>query len=176
MRDQDTVVRSPHEATRTRKNGKTETRVQDPRVSVAMQTDGAELVLFFEPERAWTGDAELLEIRLTPPESGRFEPWRLMPQIPGHLQYARATLAHREGDIRDALRALRENNSPRRGLDPDFLRFVAEQYKTLVAEGEPYPIKALAEMQFADKSTASRWVSAARKQGFLPPGGKGGRQ
>jgi hypothetical protein len=170
MLDRDTVIRDPHAATVTRSGGKRRVRVDDRRVSVAMQEQGATLTLFFEPELAWTGEAPLLELRLEPPASGKpFEPWRLVPRLPLHLQYARATLAHDHDNVTAALRALRQISSTRRGLSDDFLRLVAQAYTALVAEGEPHPIKALAEMQPVDKSTASRWVSAARERKFLPP-------
>lgn len=168
LRDRDTVIRSPHAVTQTRKAGKTETRVDDPRVSVTVQEQGATLTLFFDPETAWTGEAPLLEIRLTPPATGPFQPWRLMPMAPLHVGYARAALARDHGNLVAALRALREVTSTRRGLPNGFLRTVAELYGALVAEGEPYPIKTLAELQPVDISTASRWVSAARTRGFLP--------
>ena len=47
------------------------------------------------------------------------------------------------------------------------LRLVAQRYETLVAEGERYPITALAAAERVHKSTASRWVSAARRRGLL---------
>jgi hypothetical protein len=90
-----------------------------------------------------------------------------MPNLPLHLQYARASLAHRAHDVVAALRALRQVSSTRRGLSDDFLRLVAQLYGSRVAESEAYPVKALAAMQHVDKSTASRWVSAARDRGLL---------
>jgi hypothetical protein len=169
MLDRETVVNIPHDATVTRKGGRKEVRVDDPRTSVAMQEEGARLTLFFDPDTALAGDAQLLEIRLSPAASGAFEPWRLLPDLPLHLQYARATLAHEYGDVHAALTALRQVSSTRRGLSDDFLRLVAQIYGSLVAEGEPYPIKALAKAQHVDVSTASRWITAARGRGLLDP-------
>ena len=168
MLDRDTEIRHPHDSTVTRVGGRKRTRVDDPRVSVAMQEEGATLTLFFAAETAWSGDAPLLEVRLTPTAGGNFEPWRLMPNIPLHLQYARARLARKQNNVAAAMRALRQVSSTRRGLSDDFLRLVAQAYESLVAEGEPYPVKALAATHQADKSTASRWVTAARARGFLP--------
>ena len=168
MRDRETEIHDPHDVTTTRRDGRTERQINDPRVSVSMQEDGATLTLFFDADTAWTGNAPLLEIRLSPTNGGTFEPWRLLPTLPHHLQYACARLAGRNrDDVVAALKALRRVNSPRRGLDVDFLRDVAAYYKRLIDEGERYPIKALAAMQNVDKSTASRWVSAARARGFL---------
>jgi hypothetical protein len=64
-----------------------------------MQEQGAAVTLFFDRELAFTGDAQLLEIRLSPPASGNFDPWRLMPDLPLHLAYARASLAGRNDDV-----------------------------------------------------------------------------
>jgi hypothetical protein len=169
MLDRDTVIRSPHDVTVTRKGGRTERQVHDPRVSVAIQEEGATLTLFFDADTAWSGDAPLLEIGLSPTASGEFEPWRLLPNLPLHLQYARASLARQHGDVDAALRALRKVSSTRRGLSDDFLRIVAQIYESLVTEGERYPVKALAKAQHVDVSTASRWVTAARDRGLLEP-------
>jgi hypothetical protein len=163
----DFEIRSPHDATPTRKDGKTEWRVDDRRVSVSIEERGATLVFFFDPDTAWTGKAPLLEVRLATPATGKFEPWPLLPRLANYLQYARAALARDDGRAADALGALRTLNSTRRGLDDEFLRAVALAYKALVAEGEPYPVKTLAEMQSVVKSTASRWITAARARGYL---------
>jgi len=170
MDDRDTVIRSPHEVTVTRRDGRTKRRVVDPRASVAIQEEGATLTLFFE---SLGDDAPLLEIRLSPTASGEFEPWRLLPNLPLHVQYARARAALKDGDAHAALRALRKVSSTRRGLSDDHLGTVAQIYRSLVAEGERYPVKALAASQHVDISTASRWVSAARQRGFLEQEGGG---
>jgi hypothetical protein len=72
--DRNTEIRVPHAVTRG-KDGHIE-RTDDPRVSVTMQEQGATVTLFFDRGRALAGDADLLEIRLTPRPSGIFEPWR----------------------------------------------------------------------------------------------------
>jgi hypothetical protein len=167
MRDRDTVIRHPHEANVTRKGGRKHVDVVDPRVSVSMQEAGATVTLFFDPERAHAGDAPLLEVRLTPPENGEFAPWRLLPKLPLHTRYARASLTWEHEGAAAALRALQAVDERRRGLSDDRLRAVAEIYEGLVAEGERYPVKALAALQHVDKSTASRWITAARRRGFL---------
>jgi hypothetical protein len=154
MLDPDTEIRHPHSA-------------DDPRVSVATQEEGATLTLFFDPATAWAGDAPLLEIRLTPTAVGELKPWLLSPRLLHHLQLARARLARSSGDITAAIQALRAVNAPRRGLNDDFLRAVAQQHETLVAEGEPYPVKTIADMQAVDISTASRWITTARRRGLL---------
>lgn len=132
-----------------------------------MHEQSAVITLFFHPESALAGDAPLLEVRLSPTAGDTFEPWKLMPQLPLYLRYARASLAGQHGDVMSALRALRQVTSTRRGLSDDFLRLVATAHDSLTAEGEPYPVKTLAEMQHVTISAASRWISAARQRGFL---------
>lgn len=178
MRHRDTVVRFPHDEW-TDGDGreishdewiKGDREPRDPRMSVTMQEEGATLTLFFDGAdlgKAFRGEAPVIEVRLEPSPGGTFEPWRLLPNLPLHLQYARAAVAQKRNDADAALRALRATNSPRRGLNDDFLRAVAEKFKSLTAEGEPYPAKAIARSEHADKSTVSRWLKAARDRGLL---------
>lgn len=160
--DANTEIRQPHDATAERKDGKTTRIVTDPRTSVTVQEEGCTLTLFFQPD---TG--ELSEIRVAEPDAGPFEPWRLLPNASLYAQYARASIAADMGNLNDAIRAIRQVSSTRRGLSDDFLHLVAQLHRSLVAEGESYPIKAIAKTQHADISTASRWVKAARERGFL---------
>jgi hypothetical protein len=95
------------------------------------------------------------------------QPWRLIPRLPLYVRYARAIVAHRDDDLAAALRALRDVGSGRRGLGDDFYRAVAELYNTLVREGEPSPITAIAESQPVSISAASKWVTRARDLGYL---------
>ena len=141
----------------------------DKPVTVAMQEQGATLTLTFAHDsgEVWLGETALLEVRLTPAVDGTFEPWRLVPNLPLHTKYARAALARDKDSIRAALSALQKENAPRRGLDDGFLRLIGDLYRSLVREGEPYPVTAIANAQHAHKSTASRWVSAARSRGYL---------
>jgi hypothetical protein len=89
--------------------------------------------------------------------------------LPLHTRYARASLTWKHEGAAAALRALQGVDERRRGLSDDRLRVVAEIYEGLVAEGERHPVKALAAMQHVDKSTASRWITAARQRGLLSP-------
>ena len=72
------------------------------------------------------------------------------------------------GDLRAAAETLRHIGRPGRGLSDDFFRLVAAHYTALVAEGEKYPVKALGEAHHGTISTASRWVTEARRRGYLP--------
>jgi transposase len=63
--------------------------------------------------------------------------------------------------------ALREMGATKRGLGDYVYRVVAESYKAIVLEGEQHPVKALAEMHIVDISTASRWISEAKRRGLI---------
>jgi hypothetical protein len=160
--DASTEIRQPHEAIVERKDGKKTVRVVDPRTSVTVQEQGCALSVFFHPE-----SGEFAEIRLTPPKTGPFEPWRLLANASLYAQYARASLAADSKDLQGAIRALQQVSSTRRGLSDDQLHLVAQLHRSLIAEGERYPIKAISRTQHVDVSTASRWVKAARDRGFL---------
>jgi hypothetical protein len=155
MLDRDTVIQHPHSP-------------DDPRISVTMEEDGARLILFFPPENGFTGLVDPTEVRLLPQEGKPFLPDRLLPRLPLHRRYAKASLAWRHDDIVGVLRQL---HMPRRGrgakLTDDFLQLVAIAYEEIVGMGEPHPVKAIANMEGVDISTASRWVSAARLRGYL---------
>src|SRR5690349_17253960 len=114
----------------------------DP-AEVILRLHGAELVLALPA----SGEGELLELRLLP----GFEPLtptvlrRFMPRAPLFLECARRLLQHRFDDAEEAMRALREIGATRRGYSDDFIRIIGKEHRALVAEGERYPIKALAE-------------------------------
>jgi hypothetical protein len=163
MIHRETVIRVPHAVNVRRVDGKKEGEVLDPRVSVTIKDRGCELVLFFEN---LDPSSPLLELRLLPGPTA-FEPWRFVPQLPLYLSYARAAMGLEREDTAAALRALRQAGSGRRGLSDDFLKIVAEMYKAFVADGEPYPIKAIAGTQSVSHSGAWRWVNEARRRGFL---------
>jgi hypothetical protein len=153
MRDRDTVIRIPHSD-------------DDPRLSATIEEDGVTLVLFFDREGAYSGAAPL-EVRLAPTEGGDFRPWQLIPRLPLHLSYVRASLTHQRDGVVAALRALQATDRTRRGTSDDKLRYIAELYNSLRAEGEPYPVKALAAATHTAISTASRSIKAARERGFI---------
>lgn len=166
MLDQDTFIRTPHSATVTRKGGKRHVKVDDARTSVSMKTHGIELVFFFDdPGR----QGPVREIRLLP-DVVELDPWvlrRVAPKAPLYLQYARAAMTANDDDWLGSLDALRELGTTRRGLTPEFFRRVAAKYQAIVAQGEPHPVKALSEMEHVKISTASRWITEARRRGFI---------
>lgn len=156
MLDADTVVRIPASDA-------------DPRVSVSMKDRGCEFVLFLPDS---SGEGDLLELRVLP-DTEKLEPRILrqfVPQAPLYLDYARAVMQLRDGDVREALQALRHVGATRRGLGEDFYRLVAQEYRALVDEGERYPVKALSELHHVVISTASRWIKEARRRGYVKGG------
>jgi hypothetical protein len=93
------------------------------------------------------------------------------------VDYARSAMriyGTREGTLKERWAAfyrkgktLREVGGPGRGLDDDFYRMIAEHYKTLVDEGEPHPTKALGETHHVTISAASRWITEAKRRGYI---------
>jgi DNA-binding MarR family transcriptional regulator len=69
-----------------------------------------------------------------------------------------------------SLLALREIGATRRGLPDEFFKVVGLSYTALLAEDEPHPVKALAEMHHVVISTASRWIKEARRRGYIEDG------
>ena len=156
MRDKDTLIHVPHSP-------------DDDRISVRMVESWATITLFYPGETGMSGDEQPVEIRVEPPPQGDFTPWHFAPRLPLYLKYARAAILWDDADAVVALRALREVGSTRRGLNDDFYERVAESYKTIQAAGEPYPVKTLAKLNSVVISTASRWITEARRRGHLPP-------
>lgn len=93
---------------------------------------------------------------------------RLARTLPMYVDYARGEIQWQYGDRAQALTALREAGRGRRGLPDRFYREVAADYIQRIGEGDPHPIKSIAEARPADKSQASRWVKEARERGYIP--------
>jgi hypothetical protein len=116
-----------------------------------------------------------LTLHFSGPERGkRLDPAKareLIPELDLYLATARAALAWEIKDFREAVEALQQVTRPGRGYPDDHYRIVAKKYNALVAEGEAYPVKALAAMYPGRThiSTASRWITEARRRGYLPP-------
>jgi hypothetical protein len=141
---------------------------------------GCKMVLRFADVNDLAGEGELQSVELRPAD-GSLDPaavrW-FVPHFALYLAYARAAMriwGSEEGtteERRDAFRRsaepLREIGGPGRGLPDEFYRRIADNYRDLVAEGEPHPIKALAQIHNVTISGASRWVSGARQRGYLP--------
>jgi hypothetical protein len=136
----------------------------DMRCSVSLPVHGCVLQVFFE-DMASAMDGPVLEARVFP-ESAPVDSWI----DPTAVAYARAFASWRMDDARSLLRALRQAGATRRGLRGDFYRLIADQYKSLVANGERFPVTALADAQSppVTVSTASRWIKECRRRKLLP--------
>jgi hypothetical protein len=148
--------------------------------TVVIRDLGCLLVLRFAP-----GDIEgagpLQELRVLP-DTEPLEPRSLRqfaPQSDIYVATARAamrilgpkkygTAQERWENYRSALDALRKVGRAGRGLSDEFYSGIAKNYRALVEEGEPHPVKSLAEIHHVTISAASRWIKEARRRGFLP--------
>jgi hypothetical protein len=133
-----------------------------------MHDRGCQLEFFFAD---LAGEGPVLEIRLLPDAKDltAAQLRELMPQAAPYIRYARAAIKHDRGEAVEQLAALREIGTTRRGLPDEFYRLVASNYRALLAEGEPHPVKALAAMHSVTISAASRWISEARRRGHIEP-------
>jgi hypothetical protein len=141
-------------------------RDSDPRVCVEMHDRGCKLLFFFAD---FAAEGSVLEIRLLP-DNGELTAAalsKLIPQAPLYTRYARASIKHERGEAAEQAAALREIGTTRRGLPDEFYRLIASNYRTLVAENEPHPVKALSALHSVTISAASRWISEARRRGHI---------
>jgi len=127
------------------------------------------------------GNGDLHELRLLPAEGTEtLEPRALRqfaPQAELYLAYARAAMRwfdpkqppqKRQSQLYGAANALRQIAGPGRGLSDRFFQAIATEYRALVDEGEPHPVKTIAKGHHVTISAASRWVGEARRRGHLP--------
>lgn len=89
--------------------------------------------------------------------------------MPHYVSYARAEIGWKWADSAKAIETLRAETGTR-GLPDRLYRAVASEYRDLIANDDPHPIKTIAERRPVDKSRASRWVSEARRRGHLKAG------
>lgn len=142
------------------------------RPEVEIKDRGCKLVLIFED---MSGEGNVVELRLLP-DTKALEPRVLRqfaPQAELYLASARAAMGFKRDDLSGAIEALREVGRPGRGLTGKFYRVIAERYEALVTEGEPHPVKALGEIHHVAISTASRWITEARRRGLVQGKGRG---
>jgi hypothetical protein len=136
---------------------------------VVIKERGCALILRFEGR---TGDAPLIELRIGPEKGRGLEPTKakeFVPRIEDYVAVARAALEWDLDAVREAAEVLRQAARPGRGHSPDFFRLIAIDYKNLVAAGEKAPVKALGKRHHVEISAASRWLTEARRRGYLPP-------
>ena len=144
-------------------------------IHVHIQEDGCEIVLRFND---WSGEGDVMALEINPRRteatltetdankvkraSERIDPSvvrRVGRNYATYVEYARSLIQHNREKTRESLTALGKTGKTRRGLSLDFLSGVADEYRDLVANHEPYPVKALAEMHHV---VISRSVPAAR--------------
>ena len=90
---------------------------------------------------------------------------QLVERYPRWLELARAHAAvdlGRTGELAHGTKRIK----PAR-LDRNWYRMIADEYRRHVAECEPAPVTTIARSHGVTPSAASRWVTAARKQGLL---------
>jgi len=92
---------------------------------------------------------------------------RLARMLPMYVEYALAEIEWKSGDKVKALEALRDAGKSRRGLPDKFYEEIGAEYLSRVAKGDPHPIKSIADERPVHKSRASRWVSEARRRGYI---------
>lgn len=147
-----------------------------PRVEVTFRN--CRLVLCFASGDL-RGEGDIQELRLLPDVEGQpLKPWmlrRLVPDIEKYLTYGRLAMRQLEPEdnseaFREAAETLRGLSSPGpgRGHPPEFFQNIAAEYTALVAEGEPFPVKAVGINHGAKISTASKWIEESRRRGYLP--------
>jgi hypothetical protein len=159
-----TLVRVPH-------------RRDDPRISVEVWDDAYDLPVrvFFRDMGADApvvgveiGGAQHPDTPLTLTQIGH-----VFRQLPLYQEYAKAemrvwdmeTLAPSERAR--LLDVLNQIGSTRRGKPGSFYRIVGDEYAALVRAGDPAPINSIAANHGVNKSTASRWVKEAKRQGHI---------
>ena len=145
---------------------------------------GFKLIIRFAPGDL-TGEGDVQEIWIRPgsePLESRVLR-RIAPQAELYLAHARAAMrsggepiergnfaaqAERQSkDLRDSAETLRSIAGPGRGHSPYFYELIGREYSELVRGGEPHPVKALAAAHYVTISTASRWITEARRRGYV---------
>jgi len=144
---------------------------------------GCELVLRFAPGD-FAGEGDIQELRLLP-GTADLRPRVLRefaPDAEQYLAFARAAMRifgpegtpeERDENFRAAADVLRHIAGPRRGLSDEFYKVIATSYASLVAAGEPHPVKALHKKHHVTMSAASRWLKEARRRGLIEDGDNG---
>ena len=162
-----------------------------PPVRVHIQEDLCEIVFHFEDFAAANVRALEINPRRTRATLGEFDlenvervgEWiepavvrRVGRNYATYLEYARSILRFEHEKTRDALRNLGKAGRTKRGLSIDFISGIADDYRELVAGGEPHPVKTLAAMHQVQISTASRWISRAKQLGLIQNVDREGKQ
>ena len=158
--------------------------------TAVIKHDGVKVILRFAPGDLY-GEGDVREVWIRP-DVEPLEPRvlrRIAPAAELYLAFARSSMRllappdeegkfnveERWATMRASADALRELGRTRRGLSDRFYETIADQYATLIAEGERHPVKRLAAIHHVTISAASRWVTGARARGYVSDtnGGQG---
>ena len=93
---------------------------------------------------------------------------RVVERYPHWLELARAhatVYVDVDGSLADTARAAKRVKPAR--LDEDWYRMIAAEYRHHTEQREPAPVTLIARSHGVSPSASSRWVTAARKLGFL---------
>lgn len=137
--------------------------------SIVITERGCELELLFAKRQR---NSPLREIRLLPDGKKHLDPLKareFIPRIESYLAVARAMLDWEFAEAREGAELLRQVSRPGRGHSDDFFRLVSIEFEQLVEAGERAPVKAIAKKHSVEISAASRWLTEARRRGYLPP-------
>lgn len=140
---------------------------------------GLKMVLRFAPDDL-AGEGDIQEIRLLS-DTGPLDTssLKLLPSGAMYFQAARAAMAllgtGEEKKTQEekwdawytALESFRNAAGPGRALNDAFYRLLGKQREALIAEGEPHPVKALSLIHRVKISTASKWLTEARRRGYI---------
>jgi hypothetical protein len=142
---------------------------------VHMRERGWDVIMVFGEPVERLGDGDLVEVRLVPDSSApdRANLSELMPRGALYEKYARATMQHKFGESRALLEAILETRKPRSALPDEFYRAIATTHSALLTTGERHPIKAIATMHAKTISAASRWVTEAKRRGYIEDADRG---
>jgi hypothetical protein len=91
----------------------------------------------------------------------RYTRWLQLAQAHAAVDFERA------GELAGGVKRVK----PKR-LDSDWYRLIGDEYMRHVEDGEPAPISTIAKSHHVTPSAASRWVSKARKLGYIEGGDK----
>jgi hypothetical protein len=112
---------------------------------------------------------EAVELERLPRPVTRADVQRVIDRFGEYVEYARAAITVGGPP---QLPPGERRQPDRRELTDAFMQLIADQYREWSA-GKGRAVTAIANAHGVNRSTASRWVDAARNRGFLPP--KGGR-
>lgn len=92
---------------------------------------------------------------------------RIATNLDLFVDYARAVLLVDDDKQDEALKLFQNIGKTKRGMPREFYKLIADEYQQKQAAGEPHLVKAIAAAHNVTPSAASRWLKAARENGYL---------